>query len=302
MLHRIAIKGFKSLVDVEMHLPRLAVLAGPNAAGKSNVLDVLQMLARAGTQRTLAEALSDPIRGFPAEAFTLPDGGLPELLQQPSASFSIEADLALGASSENGRVERARYRMGLTIDPDTGRLSLADEFLSRLSKQWEPKDSPRIEVDQGQLVLRRSDRGRPHYEPLGLGHTFLSDARYSGKPYPLFDGVRHELRQWRTYYLDPSGLMRAPVAPREVADVGVHGEHLAPFLYGLKADEPKTFDAVRRALRSVIPAISGLDVDLDVKRGTLDIQIEQDGVVFSSRVVSEGTLRVLALCAIAVTA
>jgi hypothetical protein len=59
---------------------------------------------------------------------------------------------------------------------------------------------------------------------------------------------------------------------------------------------------VRRALRSVIPAISALDVDLDVKRGTLDIQIEQDGIVFSSRVVSEGTLRVLALCAIAVTA
>jgi predicted ATPase len=87
-----------------------------------------------------------------------------------------------------------------------------------------------------------------------------------------------------------------------VADVGVHGEHLAPFLYGLKADQPKTFEAVRRALRSVIPAISGLDVDLDVRRGTLDIQIEQDGVVFSSRVVSEGTLRVLALCAIAVTA
>jgi predicted ATPase len=35
VLRRIAIKGFKSLVDVELVLPQLVVLAGPNAAGKS---------------------------------------------------------------------------------------------------------------------------------------------------------------------------------------------------------------------------------------------------------------------------
>lgn len=62
------------------------------------------------------------------------------------------------------------------------------------------------------------------------------------------------------------------------------------------------FDAVRRALTSIIPAVRHLDVDLDTKRGTLDIQIGQDGTMFSSRVVSEGTLRVLGLCAVAVTA
>jgi predicted ATPase len=41
-------------------------------------------------------------------------------------------------------------------------------------------------------------------------------------------------------------------------------------------------------------------VDLDEKRGTLEIEVRQDGSNFSSRVISEGTLRVLALCAIAV--
>jgi predicted ATPase len=96
--------------------------------------------------------------------------------------------------------------------------------------------------------------------------------------------------------------MRAPAAPREVPDIGAQGEHIAPFLYGLKVKSPKAFAAVKRALRTVIPAVGGLDVDLDTKRGTLDIQIEQDGTIFSSRIVSEGTLRVLGLCAIAVTA
>jgi len=298
-----AIKGFKSLLDVELELPGLAVLAGPNAAGKSNVLDALQTLARAGTQRTLAEALAAPIRGFPTEAFTLPAGGLPELLELPSASFELEADLELGRSSANGSPERIRYRVGVEIEPDTGALSLADEYLTRLKKSWDPKDRPRIEVVEGELILRRSGGGgRPPHEQLGANHTLLSDARLSGNSYPLFDHARKELSHWRSYYLDPSTAMRAAVPPREVLDIGAQGEHIAPFLYGLKVRDRRRFDAVGRALKAVIPAIGTLDVDLDTKRGTLDIQVEQDGTTFSSRIVSEGTLRVLGLCAIVLTA
>lgn len=50
----------------------------------------------------------------------------------------------------------------------------------------------------------------------------------------------------------------------------------------------------------IVPSVEDLSVDLDKRRGTLDILIRQGGVDYSSRIVSEGTLRVLALCAIAV--
>ncbi len=303
MLRRIHIQGFKSLVDVEIKLPRLSVLAGPNAAGKSNVLDAMQMLARAGTQRTLADALGPPIRGFPSEAFSFPPGGLPELLEQVSAGFTIEADLELARGPQDTRPEQARYRLGVEIDPDAGVLTLGDEYLTRMTRDWRTKDTPRIETQDRKIIIRRSSTGgRPPHEERATNHTWLSDARLSGKQYPLFDEIRDEFRHWRTYYLDPGNAMRAATSPREVTDIGVNGEHLAPFLYGLKTRNPAAFAAVQRALKSVIPAVGSLDVDLDTKRGTLDIQIEQDGTTFSSRVVSEGTLRVLALCAIAVTA
>jgi predicted ATPase len=302
VLKRISIKGFKSLLDIELDLPRLVVLAGPNAAGKSNMLDAIQMLARAGTQRTLGDALNDPIRGFPAEAFTLPPGGLPELLKAPTAQFSIETDLEIPASS-GSNIDRVRYRMGINIDPDGGVLSLADEYLARTATDWEPKGNARIETVNKEIHVRRSGGGgAPRHEPLSVNHTYLSDTRLSGASYPLFDSVRSELASWRTHYLDPQTAMRNPAPPREVSDIGVRGEHLAPFLYGLKTRRQQEFSAVRRALRSVIPAVTDLDVDLDTKRGTLDIQIAQDGTTFSSRVISEGTLRVLALCVISVTA
>ena len=94
--------------------------------------------------------------------------------------------------------------------------------------------------------------------------------------------------------------MRAPRAPADVFDIGAYGEDIGPFLYKLRAEEPGRFQAVSRTLRSIVPSVESLTVQLDERRGTLDMLIRQGGVEYSSRIVSEGTLRVLALCAIAV--
>lgn len=94
--------------------------------------------------------------------------------------------------------------------------------------------------------------------------------------------------------------MRSARPPAEVDDVGVLGENIAPFLYRLRGEHPNSYQALNRTLCSLVPSIESLNVDLDVKRGTLDILVRQGGVEFSSRVLSEGTLRIIALCAIAV--
>src|SRR6516164_5002885 len=93
MLRHLKIQGFKSLERVEVDFPRLTVLFGPNAAGKSNLLEAVQMLSRIGTSRTLSDAFTGPIRGYPLEAFSFPKGGLPELLRKPEAQFTLEAKL-----------------------------------------------------------------------------------------------------------------------------------------------------------------------------------------------------------------
>jgi predicted ATPase len=48
-----------------------------------------------------------------------------------------------------------------------------------------------------------------------------------------------------------------------------------------------------------IPSITDLQTDLNEKRGELELSVQMDGVWLPSRVVSEGTLRLLALCAMA---
>lgn len=294
MLKTLHARGFKSLADVRIEFPRLTVLFGPNAAGKSNILDAVQALSRFGTLRTLSDALADPIRGYPIEAFAFPPGGLPELLAAGSAEFTLAADLCAGK-------ETYRYEISVGIQPASGRLSVLGEYLAQLTAKGAVKGKPAIERVGDNLHIRRKGKpAHPRQEPLGLNHSILSDPRLGGSGYLALERARQELSGWRVYYLDPRVAMRTARPPEQVSDIGLLGEHLAPFLYRLRAESPREFEAVVRTLRTLVPTVQSVDVDLDPKRGTLDITLVQDGVSYSSRIVSEGTLRVLALCAVAV--
>lgn len=303
MLSRFRVQGFKSLLDVEIGLAPLVVLMGPNAAGKSNLLEALLLLSRLATEQTLSAALASPLRGYPLEAFSLPDGGLEALLQQDRSELCLEAVVQPARLAKRAAPEPLLYRVALQIQPKTGTLEIADEYLARLKRDGTPKQKPRIEKAGDSLIVRQlGESGAPRHEPLGLNHTQVSNRQFTGEHrYPDFDRLRNELSAWQTYYLDPRIAMREPQPPREVTDIGPRGEWIAPFLYRLKESEAhrKYFLAIGRALRSAIPTIEHLDVDLDPRRGTLDIVIQQDGTPYSSRVVSEGTLRVLALCCLA---
>lgn len=296
MLTKLTVRNFKSLLDVSVEFPRLAVLFGPNAAGKSNLLDAVAALSRIGNARTLSDVLDRPlpVRGHAFEAFSFPPGGLPALLQQEHARFSLEADLAVGD-------ERYRYRVEPSIELRSGRLGVADEYLALLGRTGKPRRTPEIErVDSKLRVRRKGKPGHPREEPIGMNHSVLSDRSLAGDEYRGLEAVRDELGEWCAHYLDPGLAMRAPRPPADVFDVGVHGEYISPFLYKLRAEEPKRFEAVSRTLRALVPGVESLAVVLDERRGTLDVLIRQGGVEYSSRIVSEGTLRVLALCAIAV--
>ena len=301
MLQKLRVKGFKSLADVTVEFPRMSVLFGPNSAGKSNLLDAIQALSRIGTERTLMDALDGRmIRGYAFELFALPEGGIAGLTSRSTARFSIEAELAI-AEGRNGRKGRYRYGVDIEIGYRSGALANCGEYLSALSIAGEPKGKPAIEATDGQISVRRqSGGGRPRLEQVGLNYAILSDARLASPAYKYIERARTELRDWRAYYLDPRMAMRAEMPPMDVRDIGVFGEYIVPFLYKLKGERPKHFEAVRRTVRTIIPSITALDVNLDTHRGTLDFFVLQDGITFSSRVVSEGTLRVLALCALGV--
>jgi hypothetical protein len=243
--------------------------------------------------------LQEPIRGYPAETFSFPGEGLKGLLSQSEAFFGFDSVMQVDR-------ERYEYRLQVRIVPATGALSVTDEYLAALTTQGGVKGNALIEriTENGgkeELRIRRKSKpAHPRTEPVGLNHTMISDLRLGGPEYRGIEKCRNEFAGWRAYYLDPRIAMRRPVPPAEVQDIGAFGENIAPFLYRLQQTSERDFAAVKRLLRTLVPRVESISVDLDRQRGTLDVTVRQNGVDFSSRILSEGTLRILALCAITV--
>ena len=93
--------------------------------------------------------------------------------------------------------------------------------------------------------------------------------------YHWLEEVRAELFNWRTYYLEPQQQMREEQSPADVFDIGLDGGYIASFLYKLQAEQPKRFAAVTRTLRAIIPSIETVNVELDKRRGTLNLSVRQ---------------------------
>ncbi len=326
MLKRVKIQGYKSLLDVEVHLPPLTVLFGPNAAGKSNFLDALQLLSRIAASRTVKEAFEPPYRGQPIESFTLGEGGLRGLLEREHLVFSIEVDLYLSDAvietvnrqiremrqPSGGRTlsdqpdttparirqRNLRYRVEVEMIPRSGTLRIADEYLAALNADGTPTRRRRAFIErQGEKMhLRLEGQAHPTYFDRYLDHTILSMPHYPPH-YPHLVAARRELESWLFFYFEPREKMRAVNPVKEVRHIGLMGEELAAYLKTLKELEPKQFDAIQRALQAIMPNIEGIEMDVN-DIGEVELRLKEGGIAVPARVLSEGTLRMLGLLAL----
>ena len=325
MLTRARIKGYKSLEDAEVRLEALAVLFGPNAAGKSNFLDALQLLSKLGTSRTVKEAFNPPYRGKPIESFTVGNSGLKGLIKRERLVFSIEVDLRLSDTVVDAvnrqirdmrrpsgdappdrddrpparvRERDLRYRVEIEMLPESGILRVIDEYLAALNAKGEPtgKRKPFIERQGEKMHLRLEGQAHPIYYDRYLDHTILSMPHYPPH-YPHLVAARHELESWLFFYFEPRERMRVATPIREVRHIGLMGEELAAFLRTLQALNPPQFNAIEKALHTVMPNMDGIEVDVN-DLGEAELRLRENGVTIPARVLSEGTLRVLGLLAL----
>jgi len=327
MLTRIHIRSYKSIKNLEIRLSNLSVLFGPNAAGKSNFLDCLQLLSKLATSRTIKEAFEPPYRGKPLESFTFGEQGMKGSLDQERLSFSIEVDVRLpdavveavnrqikemrrsSSQEENSnedaktgaavRERNLRYRIEVEMLPKSGILRVAGEYLAALTDKGEPsvRRKPFLSLEGNRLHLRLEGQAHPSYYERFLDHSILSLPHYPPH-YPHLVAMRRELESWLFFYFEPRERMRAANPVKEVRHIGLMGEELASFLNTLKALDPRQFQAVERALRTFMPNVQGIGVEVS-KLGEVELTLTEGGIPVPARILSEGTLRVLGLLSLA---
>ena len=321
MITRVVIKGYKSLRDVDLQLGALTVVIGPNASGKSNLLDAMGLLSRMVAGGTIKSAF-DEHRGNPIEAFFVPPGGLEELLSNDVLTFSLGVEVELSNSTIDGverlirdmreglpasnlanhrdpkRVIERRLRYDLTIEflTSSGMLRVRDERLVALrSDGAEGKNrKPFLERVGERLHLRMEGQAHPIYHDLGLDHTIVSTPLYPPH-YPHITAFKEELRHWRFYYFDPS-VMRLESALRETDTLGYDGRDLAGYYHSLRIRNTKQFENLAHTLKVVVPAADGVQTTV-TRGGLVRLDLLEGNTDYSSRVMSDGTLRVLGLLA-----
>ena len=146
---RVKARNFKSIRELDLELRPLTVLVGPNASGKSNVLDVLRFIRHA-LQMGLDSAITSR-QGMGAIRRSTPKGGTRDVEVGVTAKrgrFQIRYGFVLGSRAGNYRVKR-EYGVVTPADPEEERV----EFEVREGRLVRPRGLDEEPLETSELAL-----------------------------------------------------------------------------------------------------------------------------------------------------
>ena len=320
MLTRIEISGFKTFDNFGLDLRPLTAIVGPNSSGKSNLFDALRFLSLLA-QRDIRTAMQD-LRGKPEELFRQSPAGNSECI-----FLAVEVLLgrkgvdAFGTTYETP-AQRLRYELQLGLSRGNDGLpkgiivreekcvpiSRKDERATYLLKSqigYNSRVSPFIRVsDSGDAILVRQDGRQKHGRPLQLSLKEASRTALSTittAEFPHLYALREILSSMRFLEINPHAARSA----NEIYEDRVlrpDASNLSAVLARLK-EETSTKERPNGVLSDIaadlallIPSVRNIEVknDPSVRQYSFTLKLS-DEMVFSSRVISDGTLRMLAL-------
>jgi len=325
MITYVKIDGFKSFHNFEMAFTPLTVIAGSNAAGKSNLFDALRLLASLADADKIQKAFREQ-RGDLLELFTQYEDQsiaekmsfIVEMLVNPSVAdtWGGKEQLKYTRLRYELRLKRVENSIGLQdIEVEYERLETIkhdnDRWIKILPNEtadvWRPKvktgkrQTPYMYTEEYNgvmtvIVPQDGSQGKKRYYPLrNATKTVLSS--FDSVDFKHILAAKEEMKNWRFLQLNPDDL-RMPTSKTTGEDiVSATGRNIAAALYRIKQNDNYNLKIISRKLQSFIPNFVSVDVIDDVENKQYIIVLkDRNGKEYTSRVLSEGTMRVLALC------
>lgn len=277
-LSRVRVENYRSIASCDVRLGPLTVLAGPNAAGKSNFLDAVRFVR-------------DALETSPGQALE-PRGGLEEVLHRHTSSgrransFRIVLDLSIPAFDTPAFDATYLLEVGARPGSDDFAPVLRREELLINGRGYGDSFIPEMAGEQP--VAWRDDILLPHSQRSNR------EGRH----------VYWSVRRTRFYELLTPVLRAVDDTPRK-SDSGVlgeRGEHLARVLDLLSAQRPWVKDTIDGYLATMIDGAVSLD-GVEVREADLAFVVghflDADGhaAKVDRRALSDGTLRLTGVLA-----
>ena len=333
MLTRIEIDGFKTFDKFALDLQPFSAVVGPNASGKSNLFDAIKFLSLLA-QFDIRTAMQD-LRGEPEELFRQTQAGLADKMSFAIEVLLNKNGTDAFGTQYVVKAQRVRYELVLSMRSDrrgmpqgiyvtreacfpiakkSDRVKYPKEAFISYSGQLKPFIRMR-ESERGELVaieIRQdgpvgdtgaTKRGRPVTLPaVEASRTALSTIATA--EFPHLYALKDLLVSTRFLEINPHAA-RGTNDRFEVKNLRPDASNLAAVLARLK-DQTSTklrpngvISDISLDLSSLIPSVNTVEVfnDNGAKEYSFGISTS-DNLKFSSRVISDGTLRLLALLAI----
>ncbi|MDZ7897389.1 MAG: AAA family ATPase [Arcicella sp.] len=327
MITYIKINGFKSFHNFEMEFTPFTVIAGANGAGKSNLFDVLTLLSRLASETGNLKGAFRNQRGEFIELFTqLGNDNYASEMQ-----FVVEMLVSKRIKDDWGNETELKYtrlRYELSIRRYTNQvgiedleitnerlinINLKDDFwVKSIPKQLFNSWIPKIEtgtrrivpyfdkiIEEGIAIISVHRDGNMgfvrKYQLNKATRTVLSS--FDSVDYPHALAVKEEMKSWNFLQLNPEDLRKASNKNNDYDTITPSGKNLAAALYRIKQIDNYNLKNISRKLNAFLPNFTEVDVIDDNENKQYLIKLKDiDKKEFSSRVLSEGTLRILALC------
>ena len=259
-LESIALKGFKTIQDLEGFKPRpLTILIGPNGAGKSNFISFFRMMSW---------MLADPAN---LQLFVGQQGGAGKLLHDGSgATREIEAKLNVRTDAgENQYHFRLFYASGDTL--------IFAEEKYRFSRKSYGSAAPWIETKAG------------HRSPA------LTEMAAEDLTARVIRDILRRIIVYQFHNTADNARIRGKWVVNDNRYLKEDAGNIAPFLFRLREQEGWHYRRIVDSIRLILPFFSDFELESDYGHALLAWREQGSDQVFDASQASDGMLRVIAL-------
>jgi len=336
MISRLEALYYRCLKYIDQPLEPFHILVGPNASGKSAFLDIIALLGDF-LRHGLDEAII--VRSESANTYGRATTIDELIFNQEADRFELVVELripsALRAQNTNGGYEIARYEVTIGKDTGTHELTIQNETLwlcsgsagrrqlQSIPQQLglfpiEPEVPNTLMIAPGRKrspagwrkVVNKSERGNDYFqsETSGWNNIFRVGPRKAALANLPEDVERFPVAMWvRNFLMEGvhtlalnSAAMRRPCSPSLPRTFKVDGSNLPLVVKDLQTGHQDLFQDWVEHVRTVLPELKTIDVVERPEDKHLSLSVHfSSGVRVPSWLLSDGTLRVLALTLLA---
>jgi predicted ATPase len=293
-------KSFGSGPDASnvVRLAPVTVLIGPNASGKSNVLDALRFLQGAALDYSLGEILRGHIEGQ-REIWPGIRGGTVEAARSGTTGFALTTEwVAFPYTREPLAFQKHVLKVdtqGEVAVEEEGLFSADGDVLFHTHAPSLGTSMGRTEDGGLRVASPAFGKGNFQLDTLSSSRSLLAQLGIEGRAATVAQHfsqlVRSSLRG--IVFLDIQPARMRDYKPENGGQLGVSGENISPALLALSQQEGRLQDVVDWLSEFCAPEIERIDFDRTQLREVMMFLVERGGRRVSARSVSDGTLRFL---------